>query len=59
MPQTLLKTQYDPWLARSRAAIAHTDLVPEAETVGRVERVGDRSSCIDISAVAVFMLRFD
>jgi F-type H+-transporting ATPase subunit alpha len=31
----------DPWLARSRETIARIDLAPQAETVGRVERVGD------------------
>src|SRR5208283_2849447 len=31
----------DPWLARSRETVAKIDLAPEAETVGRVERVGD------------------
>jgi F-type H+/Na+-transporting ATPase subunit alpha len=41
MTQTLLETHDDPWLARSREAVARIDLAPQAETVGRVERVGD------------------
>jgi F-type H+-transporting ATPase subunit alpha len=41
MRQTLAETLEDRWLARSRETVAHTDLAPEAETVGRVERVGD------------------
>jgi F-type H+-transporting ATPase subunit alpha len=41
MTQTLPDTLDDPWLARSRETIARIDLVPEAETVGRVERIGD------------------
>ena len=41
MTQTLPDTLDDPWLARSRATLAHIDLAPQAETVGRVERVGD------------------
>src|SRR5271157_5743015 len=31
----------DPWLARGRETVARLDLAPQAETVGRVERVGD------------------
>ena len=41
MTQTLLETHDDPWLARSRETVARIDLGPQAETVGRVERVGD------------------
>ena len=41
MTQTLPDTLDDPWLARSRETVARIDLVPEAETVGRVERIGD------------------
>jgi F-type H+-transporting ATPase subunit alpha len=41
MTQTQLETHEDPWLARSRDTIAHIDLAPQAETVGRVESVGD------------------
>jgi len=41
MTQTLPNTLGDPWLARSRETVARIDLAPEAETVGRVERVGD------------------
>src|SRR5271169_211833 len=41
MTQTLPDTLHDPWLARSRETIARIDLAPQAETVGRVERVGD------------------
>ena len=41
MPQTLLEGDDDPWLAHSRETIARIDLAPQAETVGRVERVGD------------------
>ena len=41
MPQTLPDTLDDPWLARSRETIARIDLAPQAEMVGRVERVGD------------------
>src|SRR6516165_5755799 len=41
MPQTLLQGDDDPWLAHSRETIARIDLAPQAETVGRVERVGD------------------
>lgn len=31
----------DPWLARQRATLAHTPVAPQAQTLGRVERVGD------------------
>src|SRR6516162_2019131 len=41
MTQTLPDTLDDPWLARSRETVARIDLAPQAETVGRVERVGD------------------
>ena len=41
MTQTLPDTHEDPWLARSRETIARIGLAPQAETVGRVERVGD------------------
>ena len=41
MPRTLPDTLEDPWLAHSRETIARIDLAPQAEMVGRVERVGD------------------
>ena len=41
MTQTLPDTLEDPWLTRSRERIASIGLAPQAETVGRVERVGD------------------
>ena len=41
MTETLTDTRDDTWLARSRETVARLDLAPEAETVGRVERVGD------------------
>jgi F-type H+/Na+-transporting ATPase subunit alpha len=41
MTQATLDTPGDVWLARSRETVATTDLAAEAETVGRVERVGD------------------
>jgi len=41
MTQTLPDTLEDPWLTRSRERIARIGLAPQAETVGRVERVGD------------------
>jgi F-type H+/Na+-transporting ATPase subunit alpha len=31
----------DPWLTRSRETVARISLAPQAESVGRVERVGD------------------
>ena len=34
-------TLADPRLARSRQTVARINLVPQAESVGRVERVGD------------------
>jgi F-type H+/Na+-transporting ATPase subunit alpha len=41
MTQTLPETSGDSWLARSRETVAQIDLVPQAETIGRVERVSD------------------
>jgi F-type H+/Na+-transporting ATPase subunit alpha len=41
MTQVSPDTLDDTWLTRSRETVARIDLVPEAETVGRVERVGD------------------
>ena len=41
MTQTLPDTLDDPWLARSRETVARMALTAQAETVGRVERVGD------------------
>lgn len=41
MTETSIDTRDDTWLARSRETVARIDLVPEAETIGRVERVGD------------------
>jgi F-type H+-transporting ATPase subunit alpha len=41
MTATLPDTIEDAWLSRSRASLARIDLGTEAETVGRVERIGD------------------
>ena len=41
MTETSIDTRNDTWLARSRETVAKIDLAPQAETVGRVERVGD------------------
>src|SRR5262249_58252744 len=41
MTQISPDTVDDAWLARSRQTVARTNLVPQAESVGRVERVGD------------------
>ena len=41
MTQTTLDARADAWLARSRETVAATNLAPQAETVGCVERVGD------------------
>ena len=41
MTETLIDAHDDTWLARSRETVARLDLAPQAETVGRVERVGD------------------
>jgi F-type H+/Na+-transporting ATPase subunit alpha len=66
MTQTLPDTLDDPrgddsWLARSRKTVAHIDLTPEAETVGRVERVGDGIALVSGLPDACLneLLRFD
>jgi F-type H+/Na+-transporting ATPase subunit alpha len=41
MAQISPDTVDDAWLARSRKTVAQINLVPQAESVGRVERVGD------------------
>src|SRR5262249_4660764 len=41
MTQTSPDTLNDAWLARSRETVARTALTPQADAVGRVERVGD------------------
>jgi F-type H+/Na+-transporting ATPase subunit alpha len=41
MTQLTTDARDDAWLARSRKTVAETDLAAEAETLGRVERVGD------------------
>jgi len=41
MTQTTLDARDDAWLVRSRETVAATDLAPQAQTVGCVERVGD------------------
>jgi F-type H+-transporting ATPase subunit alpha len=61
MTQTLPDTLDDPWLARSRETVARIDLVPQAETVGRVERVGDGIALVSglPDARLSELLRFD
>jgi F-type H+-transporting ATPase subunit alpha len=51
----------DPWLARSRETVARIDLAPQAETVGRVERVGDGIALVSglPDACLSELLRFD
>jgi F-type H+-transporting ATPase subunit alpha len=51
----------DPWLARNRDIVAHIDLAPQAETVGRVERVGDGIALVSGLPDACLneLLRFD
>jgi F-type H+/Na+-transporting ATPase subunit alpha len=51
----------DAWLARSRAALAHTRLGPQTSTVGRVERIGDGIAFVSGLADARLdeLLRFD
>src|SRR5271165_2559708 len=51
----------DPWLARSRETVARVDLAPQAETVGRVERVGDGIALVSglPDACLSELLRFD
>ena len=41
MTQLTTDARDDAWLAQSRKTVAETDLAAEAETIGRVERVGD------------------
>src|SRR5580658_8381798 len=41
MTETLPDAAKDAWLARSRNTVARTELAPQAETVGVVERVAD------------------
>src|SRR6516225_4763708 len=61
MPRTLPDTLEDPWLAHIRETIARIDLAPEAETVGRVERVGDGIALVSGLPDACLneLLRFD
>jgi F-type H+/Na+-transporting ATPase subunit alpha len=61
MTQTLPDAIADPWLARSREALARINLAPEAETVGRVERVGDGIALVSGLPDACLneLLRFD
>ena len=62
LPDTLNDpTLDDPWLARSRETVARIDLAPEAETVGRVERVGDGIALVSglPDACLSELLRFD
>src|SRR5277367_6545390 len=61
MTQTLPDTLDDPWLARSRETVARIDLAPQAETVGRVERVGDGIALVSGLPDACLneLLRFD
>src|SRR3954451_10313501 len=61
MTQTLPDTLGDSWLAHSRATIARIDLAPQAETVGRVERVGDGIALVSglPDACLSELLRFD
>src|SRR5260370_12958456 len=61
MTQTLPDTLDDPWLARSRETVARIDLAPQAETVGRVERVGDGIALVSglPDACLSELLRFD
>ena len=61
MTQTLPDTLDDPWLARSRETIARIDLAPQAETVGRVESVGDGIALVSGLPDACLneLLRFD
>src|SRR5208283_5700019 len=51
----------DPWLARSRETVAKIDLAPEAETLGRVEHVGDGIALVSGLPDACLneLLRFD
>lgn len=41
MTQSVPDPAEDAWLVRSRTTLAHTQLAPQAETVGRVEHVAD------------------
>ena len=61
MTQTLPDTLDDPWLTRSRETVARIDLVPQAETVGRVEHVGDGIALVSglPDARLSELLRFD
>ena len=61
MTQTLPDTLDDPWLTRSRETIARIDLAPQAETVGRVESVGDGIALVSGLPDACLneLLRFD
>ncbi len=61
MTQTLPDTLSDPWLARSRETVARIGLAPQAETVGRVERVGDGIALVSGLPDACLneLLRFD
>src|SRR6516225_3543938 len=61
MTQTLPDTLEDPWLTRSREMIARIGLAPQAETIGRVERVGDGIALVSGLPDACLneLLRFD
>jgi len=62
LPDTLNDpTLDDPWLARSRETVARIALAPQAETVGRVERVGDGIALVSglPDACLSELLRFD
>jgi F-type H+-transporting ATPase subunit alpha len=61
MTETSTDTLDETWLARSRQTVARIDLVPQAETVGRVERVGDGIALVSGLPDACLneLLRFD
>jgi F-type H+/Na+-transporting ATPase subunit alpha len=61
MTETSTDTLDDTWLVRSRQTVARIDLVPQAETVGRVERVGDGIALVSGLPDACLneLLRFD
>jgi F0F1-type ATP synthase alpha subunit len=61
MTQPTPDTRDDTWLTRSRETVARFDLAPQAETVGRVERVGDGIALVSGLPDACLneLLRFD
>jgi F-type H+-transporting ATPase subunit alpha len=61
MAQISPDTVDDAWLARSRETVARINLVPQAESVGRVERVGDGIALVSGLPDACLneLLRFD